>query len=192
MPKIIGDSLEEHRQRTRRKIFCALGELLEEDTFDRITFSRIATSADVGRTAMYNHFPDKDALLVEYAMHRTADFVETLRGDLLSISSPVEAVRTYVRRQLELHVSFHMPSQAVRASLDAHTAARLREHVILIEGVLRDILREGIDCGDFRADLDVDATVPILNSLLVSQANSPRVMPEALEAFILHGLGAST
>lgn len=192
MPKIIGGSLEEHRERTREKIFRALEELLEQDAFERITFSRIATAAQVGRTAMYNHFPDKEALLVEYAMHQTAGFVDALREDLSRIDSPLEAIRVYVRRQLELHITFHMPSHGKAATLDPDTAKRLREHVVVIENVLRSILRDGIDRGDFRPDLDIDATVRILNSLLVSQAGARRVDDGALEAFILSGLGAPT
>ena len=62
MPKIIGGSLEEHRERTREKIFAALAELLETQEFETITFSRIAAAAGVGRTAMYNHFPDRETL----------------------------------------------------------------------------------------------------------------------------------
>ena len=62
MPKIIGGSLEEHRERTREKIFQALDELLKEQTFEQITFSSIAGAAGVGRTAMYNHFPDRETL----------------------------------------------------------------------------------------------------------------------------------
>lgn len=190
MPKIIGGSLEEHRERTREKIFSALEELLERDAFERITFSRIATAAQVGRTAMYNHFPDKEALLVEYAMHQTAGFVDALREDLSRIDSPLEAIRVYVRRQLELHITFHMPSHGKGATLDPDTARRLREHVVVIENVLRSILRDGMDRGDFRGDLDIDATVRILNSLLVSQAGARRIDDGALEDFILSGLGA--
>lgn len=189
MPKIIGDSLDEHRERTRMKIFHALEELLETDSFEKITYSRIAAAAEVGRTAMYNHFPDKEALLVEYAMHRTAGFVDGLRDALSRIDSPVEGIRAYVRQQLDLHITFHMPSHGKGATLDPETAARLREHVVVIEDVLRGILREGIHRGDFHSDLDVDASVRILNTLLVNQANARQTDDEALEAFILSGLG---
>ena len=72
MPKIIGGSLEEHRERTREKIFAALAELLETQSFESVTFSKIAAAAEVGRTAMYNHFPDRETLLVEYEIGRAS------------------------------------------------------------------------------------------------------------------------
>ena len=190
MPKIIGGSLEEHRERTREKIFIALAELLETQDFETITFSRIATAAGVGRTAMYNHFPDRETLLVEYALHETSDYIAQLRAGVSDSATPREAALAYVRTQLELTVSFHMPQSMGKASLTQDAVARMREHVVLIEDVLRRIVHDGITSGDFAADLDVDATVPIINSLLVGSA-ARRFSRPALERFVLRGLGAA-
>lgn len=189
MPKIIGGSLEEHRERTREKIFAALAELLETQEFETITFSRIAAAAGVGRTAMYNHFPDRETLLIEYAIHETTDYITQLRAGVSDSATPREAVIAYVRTQLELTVSFHVPQAAGRASLTPDAASRMREHVVLIEDVLRRIVRAGIDSGDFAADLDLDATVRIINGLLIGTAPG-RFDQQALEAFVLRGLGA--
>ncbi|MFC7375195.1 TetR/AcrR family transcriptional regulator [Brachybacterium sp. GCM10030267] len=191
MPKIIGGSLEEHRERTREKIFAALAELLETQDFESITLSKIAGAAGVGRTAMYNHFPDRETLLVEYAIHETADYIAQLRAGVSDSASPRDAAVAYVRTQLELTVSFHMPHSAGATSLSEETAARMREHVLMIEDVLRGIVREGVDQGDFAADLDVDATVRIINALLVGSA-ARRFSRPALEQFVLRGLGADT
>lgn len=189
MPKIIGGSLEEHRERTREKIFMALDELLKDQTFESITFSSIAGAAGVGRTAMYNHFPDKDTLLVEYALHETSGYIAQLEAGTGSAASPPEAVLQYIRTQLELTVSFHMPGSVSRARLTPETAARMRQHVVLIEDVLRRIVRAGMDSGDFAQDLDLDATVRIINGLLIGTAPG-RFDQEALERFVLRGLGA--
>ncbi|MBN9374306.1 MAG: TetR family transcriptional regulator, partial [Cellulomonas sp.] len=58
MPKIIGGSLREHREQTRRRLFDALSALMADHGFDTITLADIATTAGVGRTAVYNHFED--------------------------------------------------------------------------------------------------------------------------------------
>ena len=189
MPKIIGGSLEEHRERTRVKIFSALDTLLETQNFESITFSAIAGAAEVGRTAMYNHFPDKDTLLVEYAIHETADYISQLQAGVDGAASPREAVAAYVRTQLDLTVSFHMPHSMSRNSLSEETASRMREHVVMIEDVLRQIVREGVASGDFAADLEVDSTVRIINALLVG-STARRFSRPALERFVLRGLGA--
>ena len=105
-------------------------------------------------------------------------------------ATPREAALAYVRTQLELTVSFHMPQSMGKASLTQDAVARMREHVVLIEDVLRRIVDDGIVSGDFDADLDVDATVPIINSLLVGSA-ARRFSRPALEQFVLRGLGAT-
>ena len=189
MPKIIGGSLEEHRERTREKIFAALGEMLKSQEFDEITFSGIASAAGVGRTAMYNHFPDKDTLLVEYAIHETGGYIAKLEAATSGLSGPREALVMYVRTQLELTVALHMPTSVSRHQLAPETAAKMHQHVVMINRVLEKILEEGRDCGDFSRDLDIPTAIRIINTLVIGKRmqNSPR---EALEAFILRGLGA--
>ena len=42
MPKIMGNSLAEHRERTRTALFDALSELMNRHSFDKITLSDVA------------------------------------------------------------------------------------------------------------------------------------------------------
>lgn len=189
MPKIIGASLEEHRARTRDQIFDALGELMESEDYEALTFSRIATAAGVGRTAMYNHFPDKDTLLVEFAIHETASYLTRVREGIAGASGTVEAIELYVRTQVALRGDFHMPSGPMGA-LAPETARRMREHVVMIEDVLRGILERGVAAGDLAADLDIDATVRIVNSLLIGRSTMADHETDALVDFVIRGLGA--
>jgi AcrR family transcriptional regulator len=190
MPKIIGGSLEEHRERTREKIFDALGDLMETESFEDITFSRIASAAGVGRTAMYNHFPDKDSLLVEYTMHETSGYLKRLRAGIEGADSPVRAVEMYVRTQLDLSTSFHMPANTGRVHLAPDLAHKMREHVVMIEDVLRAIISSGVARGDFSADLDVTQAVRIINALLVGRTSPAGGDPDQLVRFVQRGLGA--
>jgi AcrR family transcriptional regulator len=190
MPKIIGGSLEEHRERTREKIFSALGELMESEPFEDITFSRIAAVAQVGRTAMYNHFPDKDTLLVEYTMHETSDYLDQLKEGIEGASTPVEAIALYVRTQLGLSTSFHVSSTRGRVNLDPEIAQQMREHVVMIEKVLHRILTDGIASGDFSADLDVDANLRIINAMLIGRTLPKGTDETTVVRFIQRALGA--
>lgn len=191
MPKIIGGSLEEHREQTRSRIFEALGELMDSSDYEDLTFSRIATAAGVGRTAMYNHFPDKDTLLVEFAMHETASYLDSLRKGIEGATTAVDALELYVRTQVSLRGSFHMPtSRGSGTALAPETARRMREHVVMIEDVLRQILISGIADGELAPDLDVDATVRIVNSLLIGRSVMAESETDALVAFVVRGLGA--
>ena len=71
MPKIIGASLVEHREETRRLLFAALATLMEERGFDSISLADVARAAGIGRTSVYNHVRDKESLLIEFVTYET-------------------------------------------------------------------------------------------------------------------------
>lgn len=88
MPKIIGATIAEHREVTRTRLFDALAHLMATRGFDAITLADIATEAGVGRTAVYNHFADKEALLIEFIEHETTQYLGLLAADLGADASP--------------------------------------------------------------------------------------------------------
>ncbi|GEA86907.1 TetR/AcrR family transcriptional regulator [Cellulomonas cellasea] len=195
MPKIIGGSLHEHRAQTRQKLFAALSSLMADRGFDAITLADIASAAGIGRTAVYNHFPDKESLLVGFITHETEQYVATLERSLRDVEDPVEQLRTYVRAQAQLKRVYHLaPGPDLRSVLSRATQQRVREHVHLVEQILRRILSQGIESGAFPLQ-DVDTTVPLVNACLSSRG-VPDDGPErdhAVEAtvtFVLRAVGA--
>jgi AcrR family transcriptional regulator len=195
MPKIIGGSLHEHRAQTRQKLFAALSSLMADRGFDAITLADIASAAGIGRTAVYNHFPDKESLLVGFITHETEQYVATLERTLQDVEDPVEQLRTYVRAQAQLKRVYHLaPGPDLRSVLSRATQQRVREHVNLVEQILRRILGQGIESGAFPPQ-DVDTTVPLVNACLSSRG-VPDDGPEreqAVEAtvtFVLRAVGA--
>jgi len=197
MPKIIGGSLHEHREQTRQKLFAALSSLMADRGFDAITLADVAAAAGVGRTAVYNHVPDKESLLLAFITHETEQYAATLERALDGIDDPVEQLRTYVRQQVQLKQVFHLaPGPDLRTVLSRPTQARLREHAVVVEEILRRILSEGIAAGAFPAQ-DLSTTVPLVNACL-----SGRGVPDdgaffvsdvaATETFVLRAVGAVT
>ena len=118
MPKIIGGSLHEHREQTRLKLFGALSRLMAERGFDAITLADIAQAAGVGRTAVYNHFADKESMLVGFIMHETEQYVAALEAELAGIEDPTDQLRAFVRAQCELRRDYHLaPGPDLRSVL---------------------------------------------------------------------------
>ena len=196
MPKIIGGSLTEHREQTRRKLFAALTSLMSEQGFDAITLADIAGAAGIGRTAVYNHFHDKESLLLAFITDETEQYVATLERSLEGVDDPVEQLRTYVRQQAQLKRVFHLaPGPDLRTVLSRGTQAQLREHVVLVETVLRRILARGIASGAF-PEQPLDTTVPLVNACLSSRG-LPDEGPgraaaiDATETFVLRAVGAA-
>jgi len=197
MPKIIGGSLQEHRAQTRHKLYTALSTLMAERGFDSITLADIATRAGVGRTAVYNHFTDKDALLLGFIAHETEQYVATLTRALDEIEDPVEQLRTYVRQNARLRTAFSFaPGPDLRSVVGRGARSKLGDHALVVENVLRRIIQSGIDDGVFAAQ-DLDITVPLVNACLRSHvldgSGAPRADREAVaqtEGFVLRAVGA--
>jgi AcrR family transcriptional regulator len=196
MPKIIGGSLHEHREQTRQKLFAALSTLMADQGFDAITLAEIASAAGVGRTAVYNHFPDKESLLLGFITHETEQYAATLQRALDDIEDPTDQLRTYVRQQAALTKVYHLaPGPELRSVLSRGTQQRVREHVMVVEQILRGILAAGIESGAFPAQ-DLDVTVPLINACL-SGRGVPAEGPERdraiaqTEAFVLRAVGAA-
>ena len=196
MPKIIGKSLHEHRQMTRHKLFTALSTLMAERGFDTITLADIAAAANVGRTAVYNHFHDKEALLLGFITHETEQYAHTLERALDGVSDPVEQLRTYIRQQAQLTRVFHLaPGPDLRSVVSRDTVTRLREHVREVELLLREILTDGVAAGRL-PEQDVDSVVPLVHACLTGRA-ALRDAGErdraviATEEFVLRAVGAA-
>src|SRR3954449_4874056 len=87
----------EHREQPRQRLFAALSTRMAEKGFDAISLADIAAQAGIGRTAVYNHFPDKESLLLGFIAAETEQYLATLEQALRDVQDPVEQLRTYVR-----------------------------------------------------------------------------------------------
>ncbi|MPV38891.1 TetR/AcrR family transcriptional regulator [Georgenia subflava] len=195
MPKILGGSLAEHRHRTRTALFTALSELMRERGFDAITLADIAARAGIGRTAVYNHFPDKESLLLAFIENETSAYVAALEASLDEVDDPVEQLRVYVREQLELEHTYHFaPGPDLREVISQDAGRHLRRHVGQVETLLRQILTRAVAGGDI-PDQPLDAVVPLVHACLSGRRVPPEeparsAFIDATEQFVLRALGA--
>lgn len=186
MPKIIGGSLEQHREQTRRRVFDALVALLAERSFDALSMADLAAEAGIGRTAIYNHFADKDAVVVAFASAETDRYLARLAAALERADGPAGAMRIYVAEHLDSSDEFHFGfGPELYGMLSRESIAEIREHVVAVESVLRGIIVDGVVAGVFTVD-DVTSTMALVHSSLSTR----RVTPEAVETFVLRALGA--
>ncbi|KAA1422408.1 TetR/AcrR family transcriptional regulator [Mumia zhuanghuii] len=196
MPKIIGDSLAEHRAETRRRLLSAFGDLLTERGYDAVRLADVATRADIGRTAIYNHFADKEAVLLAFAMDETQRYVDAIREALAEVDGPVERLQTYVRMHVALSREMHMGLGPQLYSLLSRDALlHMREHVVVVETLLRDVLEDGMKQGAFAVD-DLRATTALVLACLQSrQVTHPEAADRdtavaVTERFVLRAVGA--
>lgn len=186
MPKITASSVAAHRAQVRHQIFDAFAVLMADRSYDAITMADLARQAGIGRTAIYHYFPTKDAVVVAYAAEETSRYVGRLTASLAEVGDPAEQMRVYVRQHLAMRDEFHFGfGPELFGMLSAEALVQIRDHVVETETVLREILRTGLACGTF-AITDEDSAVSLVHGCLQRRDTTP----EALEEFVLRGLGA--
>src|SRR5690606_21986850 len=124
MPKIIGNSLGEHREQVRARVFDALRNQLYERGFEAITLAGVAAEAGVGRTAMYNHFPDREHLLVAFVEDEAARYVARLTEAVDAVDDPADKLAAFARLQLTTLAEYHIPPGTTLARTLAPSAYR--------------------------------------------------------------------
>ena len=196
MPKIIGESLASHREITRSRLFEALGSLMAEQSFESITMSQIAERAGVGRTAVYNHFADKEVLLLAYMRQVTEEFTRVLSERLSTEPDPLMRLRLYIRSHVQMTSRYHVKAgMGLRRQMSDRGASHLHDHVGMVGEVLISILDDAMGRG-LIAQQNTLGAVHLIHATLAGQrlpADGPH-RESALclvETFILRGLGAS-
>ena len=196
MPKIMGSSLAEHRERTRTALFDALSELMAKHSFDKITLSDVAAHAGVGRTAVYNHFADKEVLLLAYMRQVTEEFTAVLTQRLAAEPDPLMRLRLYIRSHLQMTSRYHVKAgMGLRRQMSGRGASHLHDHAGLVGEVLIGILDEAMERG-LIVEQNTLGAVHLIHATLQGQRlpQDPAHRESALllvETFILRGLGAS-
>lgn len=75
------EKIDRRTRNTQEKIKKSFWELMKEHSFQDISVSQIAATADINRSTFYTHYTDKYDLLLEI-IHDLLDFDLVLRDDL--------------------------------------------------------------------------------------------------------------
>jgi AcrR family transcriptional regulator len=145
---------EREKQRLRARIIDAARELFAEHGFEAVTMRKIAERIEYTPTAIYFHFPDKDALIRELCVGDFKAFGEHF-ASIASIGDPVERLRQAghvyaefaITHPQHYRVMFMMPDTSKPEDVEwlgdpAHDAYAF----------LRWTVQEGIDRGRFRPE----------------------------------------
>ncbi|GAB3452120.1 TetR/AcrR family transcriptional regulator [Streptomonospora sediminis] len=152
MPKISAPTIAAHRAQTRERILEAVAALTRVQGIDEISMTEVAAEAGITRTALYNYFPDKPALLLAFTEQATAGFVDRYHRELPADAAAAERLETFIRLQVEALAEHPHPAAAeLGASLGPDAYQALAEHVAPMHGLLTGLLQQGVDTGEFAA-----------------------------------------
>jgi AcrR family transcriptional regulator len=148
----------------------AASDLLVADGPSAITHANVATAANVSRTTVYNHWPTQADLLRDtieslgnVPIHRD-QLTGSLRPDLGLLCQQI--IDDLIDEQRA-----PMIANMMERALHDPTVASVRDGFLgAFAEVFRTVIRQGVDAGELRADIDADrAIATLLGSFLFAR-----------------------
>ena len=201
VPRIRADSIEAHKELTRRELLGAAHDLIEEIQSADISLADVAAEVGIGRTTLYEYFRDKDDLIAAMVEERLPEVIERLlvetAGGGLHERLEALAVAT-VEFIVEDHVlGLILHRELPRLSPDAQQ--RIRHAHQDLAGEMVGIYLEGVQAGLFRP-MAPDIAGRLMNEVILAAAKILIGAPDpasrlnevttAMTAFLMAGLGA--
>lgn len=133
-------------RRHARRLFAARG-------FEGVSMRDIAGSVGIRQSAIYNHFPSKQHLLVDLMTRHMERLLEAMRAAVGTDGEPAQRLAAFTR----FHVTYHIdqPEDVFLAYMELRSLGKEgREAIIPLrdayEDTLRGILAAGAASGEFR------------------------------------------
>lgn len=171
-------------------------QLIVDRGYDAITLAEVAAAAGVGRTAVYNHFPDKESVLLAWAQDETDAYLVRLDSAFGDEDTPLDRLRTFLRMQMTELAGHHARMAGIGTALSSEGRMRMREHVAPMMTMLRQILTDAIAAGQI-PHRELDAYVPMISGITAGR-QTVGLTGDALDAaiaaateFVLYGIGAT-
>lgn len=175
------------------KVIRAALDLFGERGIEATSMDAIAQASGVSKATIYNHWADKEALLMEVMLfvngiHQEPEVVNS--GDVYS-----DLVTVLCRRppgHLEAARNRMMPAFIAYSAVHPQFGKAWRHRVMEpLRKNLRCLLRRGIEQGELRSDLDVELGVALLFGPMLythvtqkgEQAATSNIGPAVVEAF---------
>lgn len=145
---------EERKKETLETIRTVVDRLVEEKGFEDMTMREICAESGIGLSTFYNYFSSKDDLLFD-RYHRLNTMVAQLSEEELAWLSPSDALKrlmSYMIENIRTRV-FDMLLNYHQKEL-RHVQEWYRKEPYCLFQVIDDIVKRGIEDGEFRPDLD--------------------------------------
>ncbi len=152
------------------RILRAAGDCFARRGYARTRMVAIADAAGISRAGLYKRFPSKESLLIAFQASVIAGW-RRWTGQTLGLEPrALEAITRWLREGLadpwHVNTAHVLTAEDTQAELMADAGATRRALRETHRALVR-VLARGVDSGELRADLDVDATARSLQVLLL-------------------------
>jgi TetR/AcrR family acrAB operon transcriptional repressor len=159
---------------TRKNLLSAALKVFSKKGYSATRLEDIALKAGVTRGAIYHHFGGKEELFKELVTERSIGVNQLAEQILSEGGSPATMLRRLLVRLFEYseededyRAMLEIATDKVEYTAELEEVARqnIRSRLALIR-VLANLIRKGIEAGDFRADLSAkDAAIAVAGFL---------------------------
>lgn len=155
-------------KKTREKFIEVARKLFARKGVENTTMNDIAYASDKGRRTIYTYFKSKREIFNAVIDKESEQLLERLRMIVAQHVSPVEKVRQYVACRLQTMREIVSRNGSLRAGFfrDVRKVDRARAILTRKETTLLiEILREGIETGDFAVTNVKETALIIVNAI---------------------------
>jgi AcrR family transcriptional regulator len=169
VPRIRGGSIEKHHELVWADLADATRRLLMERDYASITMGHIAAEAGIARNTLYNYARDKAALVQALTERASRPMLE----QVTAIAARTEEPATDRMREIVAAVLEASTDQAVQPMFRPGAGPLIDElpkgsdgpfHAIVAE--VENVVRSGIDRGEFRDVGNIELTVELLSGAM--------------------------
>jgi AcrR family transcriptional regulator len=151
---------ERKKQETRQRLLECAWRLFQERGYDDATVEDITEAADVAKGTFFNYFATKEAILDEIALWR----IDSLGNHVLAADDVPEGAVARIKRMLRAMADEFSPERELPQHL---FMARIstpikREGAHRLDSIMHDLVRQGQDSGEIRADVDAGLIARLL------------------------------
>lgn len=155
-------------EETKKRIMTKAKQLFVQKGYGAVTMNEVCDSAEVSKGSLYHHFPSKDELflqiLEEESNQWNADW-ERLRAAAGTTEEQLYALAEHYAKDFQNPLLKAQDEYARSHIITDELFERLLRIIETNSQACRDVLREGMDRGEF-AEFDLDRLVVLVSSLL--------------------------
>lgn len=155
MPKLWTETIDAHRREVRNAILDTTSALVTEHGLLSVTMSQIAETTGIGRATLYKYFPDVETVLRAWHEREIAGHIDQLAEVRDQAAEPRDRLQAVL-------VAYALMARDSRGHNDTELAALLHRHHHVVGAerqlrqMIRDLVAEGVETGDFRGDIAPD------------------------------------
>jgi AcrR family transcriptional regulator len=171
----------------RLQIMTGAEKLLGVRRFHEITMDDVARTAGVGKGTIYRYFRDKDDLFAQVATSGYDELNDLIRG-----VDPSRSARERLAQACKLIGDFFAARrqlfrvmQTEEARLAAGTKGirkRMFQQRYKIVDALAEVIRQGVEAGQIRDDIDPQVLAAVFLGMLRTRARDLQDMPEPMRS----------